>query len=53
MTRKVRFDSEQTIPIELEKDKKGSGPVAAEEANTGLADDPYQQQEDLKDLPDL
>lgn len=49
VTRKVRFDSEQTIPIELEKDKKVTGPRKPKQP--GLADDPYSQEEDLKDSP--
>ena len=53
VTRKVRFDSEQTIPIELEKEgKKGPGPAPKKPKQPGLADDPYSQEEDLKDLPE-
>ncbi|MFO0600583.1 MAG: FHA domain-containing serine/threonine-protein kinase [Myxococcaceae bacterium] len=53
LKRKVRFDSELSIPIELEKEKKGTGgPVPGKKPNNnGLADDPYSQQEDLKDNP--
>ncbi len=51
VTKKVRFDSEQTIPIELEKDKKGPGPGPRKPRQNGLADDPYSQEEDLKDSP--
>ncbi len=52
--RKFRFDSEQTIPIELEKEKKGGGaqvPLTKKPKGTGLADDPYSQEEDLKESP--
>ena len=51
VTRKVRFDSEQTIPIELEKDQKGSATSLTKKKTPGLADDPYSQEEDLKDSP--
>jgi hypothetical protein len=51
ITRKVRFDSEQTIPIELEKDKKGPGPAPKKPRQPGLAEDPYSQEEDLKESP--
>ena len=52
ITRKVRFDSEQTIPIELEKDQKGGTPSLTKKKPTpGLADDPYSQEEDLKESP--
>ena len=53
VTRKVRFDSEQTIPIELEKDKKGGSPpsLTRKPRQPGLADDPYSQEEDLKESP--
>jgi hypothetical protein len=51
VTRKVRFDSEQTIPIELEKDKKGGNAPSLTKKPTGLADDPYKQEEDLKESP--
>ncbi|MDP2272604.1 MAG: FHA domain-containing serine/threonine-protein kinase [Archangium sp.] len=51
VTRKVRFDDEQTIPIELEKDKKATGPGPKKPKQPGLADDPYSQEEDLKDSP--
>ncbi len=51
ITRKVRFDSEQSIPIELEKEgKKGPGP-GKKQKTPGLAEDPYSQEEDLKDSP--
>ena len=51
--RKFRFDSEQTIPIELEKEKKGGAqtPLTKKPKGTGLADDPYSQEEDLKESP--
>jgi eukaryotic-like serine/threonine-protein kinase len=48
LTRKVRFESEQTIAIELEREKKA---VAGKKPGGGLADDPYSQPEDLKDAP--
>ncbi|MDP1822700.1 MAG: protein kinase [Archangium sp.] len=51
ITRKVRFDSEQTIPIELEKEKKAGTPGLTKKPNPGLAEDPYTQEEDLKDSP--
>ena len=53
LRRKVRFDSEQTIPIELEKEKKAGGqtPLTKKPKGSGLADDPYSQEEDLKDSP--
>ncbi len=52
VTRKVRFENEQTIAIELDKDKKGGTvPLGKKPTKPGLADDPYTQQEDLKDAP--
>ncbi len=53
VTRKVRFDSEQTIPIELEKDKKGGNApsLTKKPRQPGLAEDPYSQEEDLKESP--
>ena len=52
VTRKVRFDSEQTIPIELEKDKKVTAPpLTKKPRQPGLAEDPYSQEEDLKESP--
>jgi serine/threonine-protein kinase len=52
LTRKVRFDAETTIPVELEKEKK-AGPAAPKKPKGGgLADDPYSNQDELKDLPE-
>jgi hypothetical protein len=51
ITRKVRFDSAQTIPIELEKESKKGTPSLTKKKQPGLADDPYSQEEDLKDSP--
>ncbi len=50
VTRKVRFESDQSVSIELEKEKK-SGGGGKKSGNTGLADDPYGQTEDLKESP--
>lgn len=50
MTRKVRFDTDQTIPIELEKEKK-TGPAPKHKPKSDLAEDPYPQEEDLKESP--
>ncbi len=51
VTRKVRFESEQTISIELEKEKKSGGVGGTKKQGGGLADDPYSQTEDLKESP--
>lgn len=48
--RKVRFESAQTIAVELEKEKK-AGPGLKKPPTPGLADDPYTQEEDLKESP--
>jgi serine/threonine-protein kinase len=50
LTRKVGFVSAQTITIELEKDK-GKKVPGAKTPQPGLADDPYSQEQDLKDNP--
>ncbi|MCC6335405.1 MAG: protein kinase [Myxococcales bacterium] len=50
LTQKVRFESAQTIAIELEKEKK-AGPGPKKPPTPGLAEDPYTQEEDLKDSP--
>jgi hypothetical protein len=48
----VKFESDQTIAIELEKEKKTGGPGPGKKPNTsGLSDNPYGQEEDLKDAP--
>jgi serine/threonine-protein kinase len=52
VTRKVRFDAESTIPIELEKEKKAAPGGGKKPKGGGLADDPYSTQEELKDLPE-
>ncbi|MEW6435140.1 MAG: PEGA domain-containing protein [Myxococcota bacterium] len=47
-TRKVGFVAAQDVVIELDKEKAAGGP---KKKPSGLADDPYQQEDDLKDNP--
>ncbi|MBL8914925.1 MAG: protein kinase, partial [Archangium sp.] len=55
LKRKVKFESEGTMAIELEKEggKKGTGGSGTGKTprGNGLADDPYSQEEELKDAP--
>jgi len=51
LTRKLRFVSAQTITVELEKEKKAGGGTAPRKPTGGTSDNPYEQQEDLKDNP--
>ncbi len=51
VVKKVRFESETSLTIALEKEKKTGGGGAAPRKNTGTSDNPYEQTEDLKDAP--
>ncbi len=48
-TRKVRFAGDNALTFELQK--VGAPPRPRRPVDTGLADDPYKQDEDLKDVP--